>query len=119
MALFEHPQLHKNKSGEKISSNHSIRVKYQIKMKLSAIYLAALTSAADEPPRGHLKRLQGLVRGSTEILNSGAFNRKPNSWIKMWNKKSLQMQTEWKEVTIEVTINICLELDISIILNNF
>ena len=86
MALF-HPQPHKSKSGETISSNHSIRVKYQIKMKLSAIYLAGLTSAADEPPRGHLKRLQGLVRGSTEILNSGAFNRKPKSWIKMWEQK--------------------------------
>ena len=56
-------------------------------MKLSAIYLAGLTSAAVEPPRGHLKRLQGLVRGTTEILNSGAFNRKPKSWIKMWEQK--------------------------------
>ena len=56
-------------------------------MKISAIYIAALASAADEPPRGHLKRLQGLVRGTTEILNSGAFNRKPKSWIKMWEQK--------------------------------
>ena len=56
-------------------------------MKLSAIYLAGITSAAVEPPRGHLKRLQGLVRGTTEILNSGAFNRKPKSWIKMWEQK--------------------------------
>ena len=56
-------------------------------MKLSTIFLASLTSAADEPPRGHLKRLQGLVRGTTEILNSGAFNRKPKSWIKMWEEK--------------------------------
>ena len=57
-------------------------------MKLSAIYFVGLTSAAvPQPPRGHLKRLQGLVRGTTEILNSGAFNRKPNSWIKMWEQK--------------------------------
>ena len=56
-------------------------------MKLSTFYLVGLTLAADEPPRGHLKRLQGLVRGTTEILNSGAFNRKPKSWINMWEQK--------------------------------
>ena len=56
-------------------------------MKLSAVFLVGLASAADESPRGHLKRLQGLVRGTTEILNSGAFNRKPKNWIKMWEQK--------------------------------
>ena len=87
MALFDHLLLHISKLGKKFSSIHSIRVKYQIKMKLSAIFFVGLTSAAVEPPRGHLKRLQGLVRGTTEILNSGAFNRKPKSWIKMWEQK--------------------------------
>ena len=59
-------------------------------MKFSAIFIAGLNSAAGEhrePPKGHLKRLQGLVRGTTEILNSDAFNRKPESWIKMWEQK--------------------------------
>ena len=56
-------------------------------MKLSAIFLVGLSSGSDEPPRGHLKRLQGLVRGTKEILNSGAFNRKPKNWIKMWERK--------------------------------
>ena len=56
-------------------------------MKFSAILIAGLNSTAGEPPKGHLKRLQGLVRGITEILNSGAFNRKPESWIKIWEQK--------------------------------
>ena len=85
LALSQHPLLHKSKIGNLLSSNHSITAKYQIKMKLLAIYIFGLTSA--EPPRGHLKRLQGLVRGTNEILNSGVFNRKPRSWIKMWEQK--------------------------------
>ena len=87
MALLGDPQLHKSKSGKKFSSNHSIRANEQIEMKLSAFFLVGLSSGSDEPPRGHLKRLQGLVRGTTEILNSGAFNRKPKSWINMWEQK--------------------------------
>ena len=87
MALLEQPHLHKSKSGKIFLSYHAIRVKYHINMKFSAILIAGLNSAAGEPPKGHLKRLQGLVRGTTEILNSGAFNRKPESWIKMWEQK--------------------------------
>ena len=64
-------------------------------MKFAAAFIVGLNSAAGEPPKGHLKRLQGLVRGTTEILNSGAFNRNPESWIKMWEQKmSSQMQRE-------------------------
>ena len=54
-------------------------------MKLSAICLAGLVSA--DTPRGHLQRLQGLVRGTKEILNSGAFNNKSKDWIKKWELK--------------------------------
>ena len=56
-------------------------------MKFAATFIVGLNSAAGEPPKGHLKRLQGLVRGTKEILNSGAFNRKPKNWIKMWEQK--------------------------------
>ena len=62
-------------------------MKSHISMKFSAIVIACLNSADGEPPKGHLKRLQGLVRGTTEILNSGTFNRKPESWIRMWEQK--------------------------------
>ena len=52
-------------------------------MKLSAIYLVVSAGTS----RGHLKRLQGLVRGTKEILNSGAFKNKSNDWIKKWELK--------------------------------
>ena len=79
-------------------------------MKFSAILIAGLNSAAGEPPKGHLKRLQGLVRGTTEILNSGAFNRKPESWIKMWEQKIITNAERIEKDTIEQMKNVVKEI---------
>ena len=58
-------------------------------MKLSAVYLAGLASAAEKkvPPRHPLQRLNRLVEFTDEILNSGAFGNKPQKWIDMWAAK--------------------------------
>ena len=58
-------------------------------MKFSAIFLASLVSCDEKkvPPRHPLQRLNRLVKFSAEILNSGAFNNKPDRWIIMWSKK--------------------------------
>ena len=58
-------------------------------MKLSTICLAGLASAQEKkvPPRHPLQRLNRLVEFTSEILNSGAFNNKPERWINMWEEK--------------------------------
>ena len=58
-------------------------------MKLSTIFLANVVSCDEKkvPPRHPLQRLNRLVQFSDEILNSGAFNNKPDRWINMWSAK--------------------------------
>ena len=58
-------------------------------MKFSTILLAGLVSCDEKkvPPRHPLQRLSRLVQFSDEILNSGAFNNKPERWISMWSEK--------------------------------
>ena len=58
-------------------------------MKLSIICLAGLASATEKKvPRRHpLQRLNRLVQFTSEILNSGAFNKKPVRWIDSWETK--------------------------------
>ena len=57
-------------------------------MKVSAICLAGLASASEKkvPPRHPLQRLNRLVEFTSQILNSGAFNRS-EQWIQMWESK--------------------------------
>ena len=57
-------------------------------MKVSTICLAGLASASEKkvPPRHPLQRLNRLVEFTSQILNSGAFNRS-EKWIKMWEDK--------------------------------
>ena len=63
-------------------------------MKLATLFLAGiiqLVSAVEKkvPPRHPLQRLNGLVKFSREILESGAFNVKSDYWIHRWTNKFL------------------------------
>ena len=58
-------------------------------MKISAVYLASVASAAEKkvPPRHPIQRLNRLVEFSKEILDSGVFNHKSAKWNNIWKNK--------------------------------
>ena len=77
---------YKNKRYNNSLSKSSIRAN---KMKISAIYLVTLASAAPRRPAPHrpIQRLNRLVEFSKEILDSGFFNHKSGKWNKIWKNK--------------------------------
>ena len=73
------------------SLSNLIRVKNQkvTTMKLSTICLTGLASATEKkvPPRHPLQRINRWIKFTSGFLNSGAFNNKSFSWIRMWERK--------------------------------
>ena len=58
-------------------------------MKISGLCLTGMAFGSNKkvPPRHPLQRLDRLVKFTAEIMHSGAFNKKPLQWIKMWESK--------------------------------
>ena len=58
-------------------------------MQVLTVVLVGLASSSEKkvPPRHPLQRLNRLVQFTEDILNSGAFNKKSEKWIKMWEQK--------------------------------
>ena len=81
-----------------LNHKNSIRVEYEVNMKLGAIILAAVASADEErkvPPRHPLQRLERLIEFSEEIFNIGdspfvhdwSPNNVDSDWVANWIRK--------------------------------